>query len=146
MQATIDSRGAASMGFHLSNKYLELDPYSGDFGVGLFGHVQLAASVFLIHPVHGPQCYLCDAVSSSDTARSDVNLTSIQPRDSIRRRVFIEPFGVLVEVMAGALVDVIVDMSARTFSLQLKDDHLASKIRIKIRQVHLQLSLLRHTQ
>ena len=51
--ATIDSSGAASMGFHLAPKYLELDPYSGDFGAGLYGHVQLATSFYVNDPVHG---------------------------------------------------------------------------------------------
>lgn len=128
--ATIDARGAASMGFHLAPKYLELDPYSGDFGVGFYGHVQLAASIYTIHPIHGPLCYLCDVRPSSTDG--GVAVTTIIPRDSIRRRVFIEPYGVLVEVMAGAIVSVTVDTSARTFSLHLKDDGLASNFRIKI--------------
>lgn len=126
--ATIDSRGAASMGFHLSPKRLELDPYSGDFGVGFYGHVQLAASIYIDHPLHGPLCYLCDA----NTSKSDGGPTTIVPRDSIRRRVFIEPYGVLIEVMAGAVDHVVIDLSARTFTLQLKDDSLASKFRVKI--------------
>lgn len=173
--------GAASMGFHLAPKYLELDPYlllrttincmmcpkaeiqtdgrpilnaawcttclreitalgstfvcretvsvalklecldhlrrySGDFGVGFYGHVQLAASVYTIHPLHGPLCYLCDATSS----HTDGGATTIVPRDSIHRRVFIEPYGVLVEVVAGTLSSVTVDSSARTFSLQVR--------------------------
>lgn len=126
--ATIDARGAASMGFHLSPKYLELDPYSGDFGVGFYGHVQLAASIYVEHPLHGPLCYLCDINASGSVGGS----TTITPRDSIRRRVFIEPYGVLIEVMAGAVVSVAVDPSARTFTLLLKDDSLPSKFRIKI--------------
>ena len=92
--ATIDARGAASMGFHLAPKYLELDPYSGDFGVGFYGHVQLA-SIYTVDPLHGPLCYLCDATSSN----ADGGPTILVPRD-IRRRVFIEPYGVLIEVMA----------------------------------------------
>ena len=127
--ATIDANGAASMGFHLSPKHLKLHRYSGDFGLGLFGHVQLAASVFVLHPIHGPQCYLCDATAS---ATLGPNVTTIVPRDSIRRRVFIEPLGVLVEVMAGVLSSVSVATSARTFSLQLLDDGLASKFRVKV--------------
>ena len=139
--ATIDSRGAASMGLHLAPKYLELDPYSGDFGVGLFGHVQLAASIFMVHPLHGPQCYLCDATAAANGSASatpglhgsaTAATATIIPRDSIRRRVFIEPLGVLVEVAAGALDSVSVDTSSRTFTVQLRDDGLASKFRVKI--------------
>ena len=126
--ATIDASGAASMGFHLANKYLELDPYSGDFGVGFFGHVQLAASIFVAHPTHGTLCYLCDATSPANATAATV----ITPRDSVRRRVFIEPFGVLVEVMAGALHSVAVSTSARTFSVHLQDDGLATKFRVRV--------------
>ena len=89
------------------------------------GHVQLAASVFVVHPQHGPLCYLCDASQQQTT-------TTIVPRDSIRRRVFLEPLGVLIQVMAGALQSLTVDVPGRTFSLQLKDDGLASKFRIVI--------------
>lgn len=98
--------------------------------MGLYGHVQLAAAIYLDHPVHGPLCYLCDAKSPPGHERGGA--TVIVPRDSIRRRVFIEPYGVLVEVMAGALDSVSVDASARTFSVQLVDDSLASKFRVKI--------------
>jgi hypothetical protein len=76
----------------------------------MFGHVQLATSVFVSHPEHGPLCYLCDATLDQTT-------TTIVPRDSIRRRVFIEPLGVLVQVMAGVLQSVAVDVPKRTFSL-----------------------------
>jgi hypothetical protein len=39
MYVTTSKAGAASMGFHLAPKYLELDPYSGDFGAGFYGYV-----------------------------------------------------------------------------------------------------------
>jgi hypothetical protein len=140
--ATIDSRGAASMGFHLAPKHLKLDPYSGDFGVGFFGHAQLATSIFIVHPEHGPLCYFCDATSGGgeggDEATAAAKTTTIVPRDSIRRRVFIEPLGVLIQVMAGALQSVAADVPGRSFSLLLKDDGLASKFRILISTPSLQ--------
>ena len=38
----------------------------------------------------------------------------ITPRDSVRRRVFLEPLGVLIEVSAGALVSVTLGAAAGT--------------------------------
>ena len=105
--ATIDEDGASSMGFHLDPAILQLDPYSGDFGIGFYGHVHLAASIFVLHPLHGSLCFLCDASPAVDTPSAPPMPTSpspaflITPRDSIHRRVFLEPFGVLLELQAG---------------------------------------------
>jgi len=95
-----------------------LDPYSGDFGVGFFGHGELQASYFVQHPVYGPSCYLCDAQTSSLPGGKTV----ITPRDSVRRSVFIEPLGLMLEVRSGALLSAVYDASARTVALTLHDD------------------------
>eukprot|EP00729_Bicosta_minor_P005253 gene5253-10386_t len=82
--ATIDEDGAAAMGFHLNPKILNLDPYSGDFGIGFFGHVQLQASYYVRHPVHGPLCFLCDSSDSDGGGAATQRSTAIviTPRDS----------------------------------------------------------------
>ena len=133
--ATIDEDGAAAMGFHLNPKILNLDPYSGDFGIGFFGHVQLQASYYVRHPVHGPLCFLCDSSDSDGGGAATQRSTAIviTPRDSVRRKVFVEPFGVMVEVAAGVLVSAEVDDSARTISVTLSaSDGLSSKFRVLV--------------
>jgi len=126
--ATIDADGAASMGFHLDPEFLQLDPYSGDFGVGFFGHVQLASSYFVVHPVHGPLCFFCDLTSTG------ADHYSIVPRDSVRRKVFIEPVGVSIEVVSGSLETVVFRPSAvgEELVVELRDDGSATKFRIKV--------------
>ena len=163
---TIDGHGAPAMGFHLDPAILELDPYSGDFGIGFYGHMLMAASVFVRHPDHGALCFLCDAAaaaadalaaaapppmaSTSSNGRAVATSSSytITPRDSVRRRVFLEPLGVLVEVDAGRLVGVALDLdldenadgttrtaralNSSTFTVHLADDGLASAYRVRI--------------
>ena len=85
-----------------------------------------------VHPEHGPLCYLCDiedVAAVSETPRSQTVVTvetvaeveptvvTVVPRDSIRRRVFLEPLGVLISVMAGALQSVAVDVGNRSFTV-----------------------------
>ena len=146
---TIDEDGATSMGMHLDPAILALDPYSGDFGIGLFGHVQMAASVFIVHPTFGPLCFLCDAFARSAIPSSNeehqagrraavaAGSYTLTPRDSIRRRVFLEPLGVLIEVDAGRLLSLTIALlgeghNASTFTLQLGDDGLTTRYRVRI--------------
>jgi len=126
--ATIDENGAASMGFHLDPAILELDPYSGDFGVGFFGHVHLAASYYVHHPSHGPLCYLCDAINPTSTT----NVT-IFARDSMRKRVFIEPLGFFLEILAGRIESVNVNLSSQSVTVNFAKDTMAHFHRLKVR-------------
>ena len=168
--ATIDEDGATSMGFHLDPAILELDPYSGDFGIGFFGHVQMAASVFVLHPAFGALCFLCDATAAATTTTSAATATTsaatattaspglspglgappiytLIPRDSIRRRVFLEPLGVLVQVEAGRLLQLRLTLqgsgagahdnaraqyNASKFTLLLADDGLITRFRVRL--------------
>lgn len=126
--AMIDSDGAAAMGLHLDPAILEIDPYSGDFGIGFYGHVQLQASYFIMHREHGPLCFLCDVFTASNRSQT----FSIAPRDSVRRRIFVEPLGVLLEVAAGRLIAASIDVSAGTVDLVLGPDGIASKFRVSL--------------
>jgi len=132
---TIDKEGASAMGFHLDPAILELDPYSGDFGIGFFGHMLMAASIFVRHPDFGPLCFLCDSSATATAAKAmgttaDGALYRIVPRDSVRRRVFLEPLGVLLEVEAGRLVSV--DLNGRRFTVHLADDGMSTRYRVRI--------------
>ena len=127
---TIDSDGAASMGLHLNPDKLKLDPYSGDFGVGFFGSTQLAGAYYVDHPEFGPSCYLCDAAAPAASAGSVVIV--ITPRDAVRRRVFIEPLGLLFDIVAGGLVSAEFDPGKETVALNLAADGKARNFRIKV--------------
>ena len=151
---TIDSDGASAMGFHLDPAILDLDPYSGDFGIGFYGHMLMAASVYAVHPELGPLCFLCDATTTTH-ATSDAlaigrrgprvnSSVLIVPRDSVRRRVFLEPLGVLLEVQAGGLSNVTLDGgTGGGFIIHLHDDGLSSRYRVRIETPSLKRPALR---
>ncbi len=105
----------------------------------------MAAAVFVLHPEHGALCFLCDA-----TALSPNGSVTLTPRDSVRRRVFLEPLGVLIEVEAGGLVDVTLDLGPQqqrdqqqrdrwlhpsadaSFTVRLHDDGLTTRYRVRL--------------
>ncbi|KAK9811221.1 hypothetical protein WJX72_000209 [[Myrmecia] bisecta] len=49
----IDRQGAASMAFHGDPALMRHDPYSGDYGIGFFGHAQLSGA-YITHG-HNPR-------------------------------------------------------------------------------------------
>jgi hypothetical protein len=58
--ANVNASGAPSMMFHSFPFVNDYNPYSGDFGLGFFGHSLQAAACYVRHPVWGALCYLCD--------------------------------------------------------------------------------------
>ena len=100
--------------------------------------MQLQASYYVRHPVHGPLCFLCDSTDSAGVgmhggAAAPGSIVTITPRDSIRRKVFFEPFGIMTEVAAGVLVNAQIDDNARTVTLVLSAaDGLSSRFRVLV--------------
>jgi len=93
--SNIDQGGFASASFHSFADTLKWDGYSGDYGPNFSGH-SLGMGTFIInHPDFGWQAFGGNVVSTSPTVQ-------VQVKDSIRRRVFIAPLGVLLTLDAGA--------------------------------------------
>jgi hypothetical protein len=90
----IDERGAPSMMLHMLPHVLDFDPRSGDFGLGFFGHTLEAGAYFVKHPTLGDLCFQCDL-------GSDTGAVVIEPRDSYRQRVYLEPLGLYIQADAG---------------------------------------------
>jgi hypothetical protein len=63
----------------------------------------------------GELCYLCDVTTTSSSS-SSTNATAasvtIVPRDTMRRRMFIEPLGLYMVAEAGVFESVELDMTA----------------------------------
>ena len=104
--------GAPSMGFHSDPSNLFYDPASGDYGLAFFGHVHTTASYLVRHPDLGWQCFFCDLGISQlsewqETARNSSSASSrtmhLLPRDSLRRRVYLAPLGLLISSDAGEI-------------------------------------------
>ena len=154
--ANIHTDGSASMAFHSDPALLRHDPYrcaapselrpllgwvleglraacSGDYGIGLYGHLSLAAS-YLVWSGQGWLCYLCNlapapapASGSSSAAwvvfgtesrttllqlvlawlglasSSQLPAVRMQPADAVHKRTYIELLGVYVSVQGGTI-------------------------------------------
>lgn len=106
----IDEEGFASASFHSFEDTLKWDAYSGDYGPNFVGH-SLGTGTFIIdHPEFGWQAFGGTILSTSPSIR-------VQPKDSLRRRVFIAPIAALLMVDAGAFSLIEYDPSTHKVTL-----------------------------
>ncbi|MET4895926.1 DUF5695 domain-containing protein [Sphingomonadaceae bacterium jetA1] len=92
----IDQRGASSAAFHSWPDRMQWDPYSGDYGMGYFGHAYAAATYLVNDPVLGWLAY------GGNLQQSGAAIL-VEPRDGARSRLFIAPAGVWLTLEAGKI-------------------------------------------
>src|SRR3546814_12790043 len=73
---------------------MKWDPYSGDYGMGFYGHAIASATYVVDHPTFGWLGFGGDV----DAAKDRISIT---PRDSARARLFIAPAGQWITLEAG---------------------------------------------
>jgi hypothetical protein len=108
----INSNGETSMGFHSYPFVLEHDPYSGDYGLGFFGHTLETGSYIVLDSTLDWLCYLCDVTTS--TPGKAVSYTT---RDSYRVRSYVEPLGLYLVAQTGNLQSLSLDLGAKTLQV-----------------------------
>lgn len=87
----------------------------GDYGLGFFGCSINSAAYYVEHPELGQTCYLCNVVADSQAG------VAIQPRDLYRRRVYLEPLGVYLQLFSGSINTVVYDATKKTITLIFRD-------------------------
>jgi hypothetical protein len=103
------------MGWHADNERLFRDAYSGDFGVGFYGYEKNAGAFLSCSADAGWLCIGCDAEVEEGQAKSvaaaDVMARCggavrlrVTPRDAFRRRLYLQPLGLLLQ-LDGSVVD-----------------------------------------
>jgi len=127
--ASIDENGAPSMMLHMEPHILDYDPHSGDYGLGYFGCSISTAAYYVRHPDLGPVCYLCNLATVG-------NAVVMTPTDLYKRRVYLEPLGVNVELFAGSISSVSFDNSAKKISITFRNEA-ADEYTYKTRRVKL---------
>src|SRR3546814_8974924 len=75
---------------------MKWDPYSGDYGMGFYGHAIASATYVVDHPTFGWLGFGGDV----DAAKDRISIT---PRDSARARLFIAPAGQWITLEAGKI-------------------------------------------
>lgn len=92
----IDQAGFSSAAFHAWPDMMKWDPYSGDYGMGFFGHAY-AAATYLVNDVTFGWVGYGGNVSQ---ARGSIR---IEPKDGARARLFVAPAGAWITLEAGKI-------------------------------------------
>ena len=117
--------GAASMAWHGDPSILRRDAYSGDYGIGFYGYWRSASAYLDCAGERGWECTLCDVLSTSPAGTSEaVNAcagsVTIAPRDALRRRVYVAPLGLTLEVEGAQLTGLTFNGTTRDVVLSLR--------------------------
>ncbi|KAJ5160331.1 uncharacterized protein N7482_007335 [Penicillium canariense] len=94
--SNIRQDGSMYNGFHSFPDTLRGDDYSGDYGPNFLG-MMIGSGVYV---VHDPDVGLVTYGGNMDVSGSTV---TVQPRDAVRRRVYIAQMGVYVTISAGQI-------------------------------------------
>lgn len=92
----VDRDGFASAAFHSEPDMMRWDAYSGDYGMGYFGHAYAAASYLVQDPTFGWLGF-----GGTVTERGDA--IEIVPHDGARTRLFVAPAGQWITLAAGRI-------------------------------------------
>ncbi|MCX8474541.1 MAG: DUF5695 domain-containing protein [Sphingomonas sp.] len=92
----IDQTGFSSAAFHAWPDMMKWDPYSGDYGMGFFGHAYAAATYLVNDATFGWVGY----GGNVSQARGSIR---IEPKDGARARLFVAPAGAWITLEAGKI-------------------------------------------
>ncbi len=112
--SNIDKEGFGSVAFHSFPDTLKWDGYSGDYGPNFFGHAINTATYIINHPEFGWQAF-------GGNVRIDGKIIKVKTLDSLRRRVYIAPFGLWLHLGAGTFEQVEIDTDKKTVKLGLSE-------------------------
>lgn len=111
--SNINSDGFAAASFHSYPDTLAWDGYSGDYGPGFLG-LTLGTGSYLVEDEDlGLVAYGGSASSGTGGA------VTVTPRDAARRRAFVGPLSILLEIDAGVIKEFSYTASDRSVSVTL---------------------------
>lgn len=105
--SNIHDDGFAAASFHSFPDTLAWDAYSGDYGPNHVGLV-LGTGAYLAQDddVPGGLAAYGAALETTTSGSGSTAVVTLRPRDAARRRVFVGPLGLLVEIDAAAIESV----------------------------------------
>jgi len=86
----IDQEGFGSAAFHSWPDQMRWDPYTGDYGMGFFGHAYAAATYLVRDPVFGWLGFGGNVERTAGAVR-------VSPRDGARRRLYVGGVWIVLE-------------------------------------------------
>lgn len=102
--SNIHQDGFAAAAFHSFPDTLAWDAYSGDYGPNHVGLI-LGTGTYLVEDAElgSLVAYGGQMVASGGASGATTSTATVQPRDVARRKVFVGPLGMLVEIDAGVI-------------------------------------------
>lgn len=129
--ANIHADGFAAAAFHSFPDTLAWDAYSGDYGPNHLGLI-LGTGTYLVEDAevgglvaYGGEVVVVDSssgggdVGGGNTTTTTKTITTIRPRDVARRKLFVGPLGLLVEIDAGVMEEVTYAPATASLALTL---------------------------
>ncbi|TEA14387.1 hypothetical protein C8034_v010651 [Colletotrichum sidae] len=111
--SNIDKEGFPSAAFHSFPEHLAWDPYTGDYGLGFLG-LGLGQTLYIVNTEkYGEVVFGGNIVESGETQ------VVAEPRDAVRRRVFVADLGLKISLSAGAIQTVTYDREAQSVKLEV---------------------------
>ncbi|MFC3579756.1 DUF5695 domain-containing protein [Sphingomonas hylomeconis] len=92
----IDQNGFSSAAFHSWPDMMSWDPYTGDYGMGFFGHAYAAATYVVQDPQFG-------WISYGGNLRQTGGQITVTPKDGARSRLFVAPAGTWITLASGKI-------------------------------------------
>jgi hypothetical protein len=124
----IDREGFASAAFHSYPDTLRWDGYSGDYGMNFFGYVMNAATYVVDMKEFGWQAFGGNITSNRD------GKVTITPRDAMRRRVYIAPFGLWLTLDSDSVSAIDISLKDRTVTAYFNEGPQGSVAKLRIEQ------------
>ncbi|KAG6040012.1 hypothetical protein E4U41_001674 [Claviceps citrina] len=107
--SNVNAEGFASTAFHSFPDALKWDAYSGDYGPTYLGVVSGSCTFLVRHPDFGWISMGGNVVSSPSPSRSTREdddghgLVVVEPRDTVRRSIYVAPLGLSVSFDSGTI-------------------------------------------
>lgn len=92
----IDQQGFSSAAFHSYPDKMKWDAYTGDYGMGFFGHAYATGTYLVKDPTFGWLAYGGNLTQQGSTLH-------VEPKDSARTRLFVAPAGLWLTLEAGKI-------------------------------------------
>ncbi len=108
----IDRQGFGSAAFHSYPDRMAFDPYTGDYGPNFFGHVWNAAT-YLVHDTE------FGWLGFGGNVREEGGVITIEPRDTMRQRVYLAPLGLWLQLDSATFRAVHMDSATHDVRIDL---------------------------
>ncbi|KXT06464.1 hypothetical protein AC578_5997 [Pseudocercospora eumusae] len=113
--SNINKEGFGAMAFHSFPQTLKWDAYSGDYGPNFLGHILGACTILVNHPDFGWTAF---GGNIRHTGYGDA--ITVEPKDSVRRRLYIAAMGLKLEIEAGAIESFTYTPSTKSLKVKLE--------------------------